>query len=172
MEFIHRVLALAQAVHVDCCEEIRRLVVAGQRRRFPHRAFGALAVSHQDIGIERNIVEPRRKRIAQCSRQSLAQRSGGHIDPWNARRGMSFENAVDFSQRCQLRHRENSRFRICRVKQGAAWPLERTNRSLAGLSGSVGSNCISRKNITETMSAADMQDVGCPEPASVVAVME
>jgi hypothetical protein len=70
---------------------------------------------------------------------------------------VTFENAVDFSKRRQLRNREDPRFRKRGVEQGR---------------GSDGSNCISRKNITETMSAADMQDVGCPEPAAVVAVIE
>ena len=50
--------------------------------------------------------------------------------------------------------------------------MESTNRSFAGLWGSFGSNCISRKKITDIISAAERHDDGCPEPASVVAFSE
>src|SRR5262249_34052668 len=55
---------------------------------------------------------------------------------------------------------------------GAACPLDNTNRSFATLCGSFGSNRISWKKMTDMRSAADILDVGCPDPASVVAFSE
>ena len=55
---------------------------------------------------------------------------------------------------------------------GAACPFDKTNRSFAGFRGSFGSKRISLKKITDMRSAADRQDDGCPEPASVVALSE
>src|SRR6185436_2498957 len=53
-------------------------------------------------------------------------------------------------------------------RMGAACPLESTNTSAREPEGSEGAQRISSKNRTETISAADMQVVGCPEPASAV----
>src|SRR5256712_6545414 len=53
-------------------------------------------------------------------------------------------------------------------KSGAAWPLDRTNRSLFGCLGFFGSNRMTEKNRVAAMSAAEQQLVGCPLPASVV----
>ena len=53
-------------------------------------------------------------------------------------------------------------------RSGAAWPLESTKTSAPRPLGSFGSKRISSKKRTETMSAADMHVVGCPEPARVV----
>src|SRR5262249_22580713 len=55
---------------------------------------------------------------------------------------------------------------------GAACPLDRTNRSFAGLCGSRGSNRISLNKMTDMRSADDKHEDGCPEPASVVAFSE
>src|SRR5207249_5981563 len=55
---------------------------------------------------------------------------------------------------------------------GAACPFDKTKRSFAGFRGSLGSKRISLKKMTETRSAADKQDEGWPEPASVVAFRE
>src|SRR2546429_3291078 len=56
--------------------------------------------------------------------------------------------------------------------RGAACPFDKTKRSFAGFRGSVGSKRISLKKITDMRSAADKQDDGWPEPASVVAFKE
>ena len=55
---------------------------------------------------------------------------------------------------------------------GAAWPFDSTKRSLPGWRGSCGSNRISAKNSAAMTSAADMQLVGWPLPASDVDVIE
>jgi predicted PurR-regulated permease PerM len=51
---------------------------------------------------------------------------------------------------------------------GAACPFDSTNASALRVAGSFGAQRISRKNSAATISAQDMQDVGCPDPASVV----
>src|SRR5207244_6339233 len=53
-------------------------------------------------------------------------------------------------------------------RSGAAWPLDRTNRSLFGYLGFFGSNRMTAKNRVATMSAAEQPLVGCQLPASVV----
>src|SRR5438093_7386326 len=56
--------------------------------------------------------------------------------------------------------------------RGAACPFDKTKRSFAGFRGSLGSKHISLKKMTDMRSAADKQDDGWPEPASVVAFKE
>src|SRR5689334_8237360 len=51
---------------------------------------------------------------------------------------------------------------------GAAWPLDRTNRSLLGAFGFLGSYRMTEKKSVATMSAAEQQLDGWPLPASLV----
>jgi len=53
-------------------------------------------------------------------------------------------------------------------RRGAAWPFDSTKTSASCPDGSRGSYRISEKNSTDRRSAADMQLVGWPEPASAV----
>src|SRR5262249_1429207 len=48
---------------------------------------------------------------------------------------------------------------------GAAWPFDKTNRSLLRALGFVGSYRMTEKNSAATMSAAEQQLDGCPLPA-------
>ena len=55
---------------------------------------------------------------------------------------------------------------------GAACPLESTNLSFPGFAGSCTSKFITEKNRQAMISAADIELVGCPLPAAVVARIE
>ena len=81
---------------------------------------------------------------------------------------MPFEVRSDRAQLQQVLAGKKPRFRPRGIEQGAACPFESTNRSFSGFCGSLGSYRISLKKSAATMSAADMQLVGWPLPASDV----
>ena len=92
----HRLAALAEAVDVDDRDEVVQAGVRGARERLPHRALGELAVAgeHPDAvgqAVERLAGE----RDADADGQSEAERAGGDVDPWQARRRVALEPAVE-----------------------------------------------------------------------------
>ena len=111
----HGRLALAEAVHINHRYQIVEVVVARQCRRFPHGTLGAFAVAQQDVSAVVQIVQPRAQSHADADAQTLAQRTGGHIDKWEARSRMAFEVVAELAQLEQFLHREQSGLSPCGV---------------------------------------------------------
>ena len=77
----------------------------------------ALAVAQQHIGPVIQIIQPGAKRHADADAQALAQRTGGHIDKRQARRGVAFEVASELAQLQQFFNREQPGLSPGRVQQ-------------------------------------------------------
>ncbi len=122
-----------EAVHVHNGHEIVQLIDARQRRRLPHRAFGAFAVAHQDIGAVIQVVQPRAKRHAHAHAQALAQRTRRHVHKRQPRRRMPFKVAVQFAQRVQMLAREKPQFRPGRIKQRRGVALGKDEAVVVGV---------------------------------------
>jgi len=97
-----------------------------------------------------------------CPSEPVATRTQGHVGVGCPSRGLP-------SRRRLMRSSSIAPASLSAAQRiGAAWPFDRTNTSWSRPLGSFGSNRISSKKRTETISAQDMQVVGCPEPASAV----
>ena len=123
-------LALAETVRIHDGDEIVQLVNAGERGGFPDRAFGEFAVAEQDVGVVIEIVQPRGQRHADADAEALAERAGGHIHKRQPRGGMAFEVAAELAQLQQFSAGNKPVSAQAAYSSGAAWPLERMNRSL------------------------------------------
>ena len=153
IEAVHGSLALAHAVNVDDGIQVVHPVITRQRGRLPHRALGALTVSHQYIRVVRRSVHPRSQRHAQRGRQPLSQGSRRDADPWDPRRRVAFQVAVklaerhrggliDYSclgvrcvqQRCRVAFRQHEPVvrRVVRLLRVVAHLLEEYDRSQVG----------------------------------------
>ena len=80
-------------------------------RGFPDRAFGGFAVAQQHVGAVVRGDPARVQRDADAGAESLTERSGGDVDPRQARRGMPFEVGIEPAQRQQRVAADDARFR-------------------------------------------------------------
>ena len=99
-------------------------------RRFPHRALGRLAVAEHHVGAVIGFDPARVERRADGRADTLAERSGRHVDERQARRRMSLEIRIDPPQLQQLGPVECARFSPRRIqhRRGVAF---RQNESIA-----------------------------------------
>src|SRR3954462_7507327 len=91
-------LALPEPIHVHDSYEVIQLVDARQGSSFPNCALGAFAVPHEHIRAVIQFVQTRAQRHTHTNSQTLAERSGGDINKWQARRGVSLEVAANSPQ--------------------------------------------------------------------------
>ena len=150
------------------------LSMRGDVGRFPHRAFGRLAVAEQHVGavvgldaarVQRDADRRRRcpgRAIRWRRRRTAAAASDGLRDRSRSRRSFSS------SARSNAPASAHAAYRI-----GAACPFDSTKRSLSGLLRiAAGRSASRRRTARPSMSAAEQQLVGWPLPASDVARIE
>ena len=89
-----RLAALSEAVDVDDRAERIELVELADRRGFPHRSFGGLAVAHQDVGAIVRSDASGIERHANAGGKALPQRAGRDIGKRQPRCRMAFEIGV------------------------------------------------------------------------------
>ena len=78
---MHRRAALAEPVQVEHARQVGDVVVRSGLHRLPDRSFGRLGVPDQDPDPGRALVQAHPERHPQPDRRSLAERSGGGLDP-------------------------------------------------------------------------------------------
>ena len=81
-----RVPALAERVDVDDAAEVVELVIEGDVRRFPHRAFRHLAVAEEHVGPVVGSDPARVERRADGRADALAERARRDVDKRQPRR--------------------------------------------------------------------------------------
>ena len=101
----------------------------------PDGAFRRLTVAKQHVCAIVRRDPARVERDPDAGAYPLSERSRGDIDPWQARRGVTLEigvrrRSVNNCSRSMMPASAQAAYRI-----GAAWPLDRTNRSLSGFCG-------------------------------------
>ena len=88
--------ALTEAVDVDDRGQLVQPVVGRLVERLPHRPLGHLAVAAQHPDVVWQLVEvPSGQGHADPVRQPLAEGAGGHVDPWQHRRGMALQPGAE-----------------------------------------------------------------------------
>ncbi len=92
--------ALAEAVDVDDHGEVVEVLVPGVFGGLPHRSLGQLAVAAQHPHAEVGVLEPLAgQRDADAHGQSLAERTGGGLDPRQSlRRGVPLQAAAQLAE--------------------------------------------------------------------------
>ena len=128
-----RVAALAERVDVDDAAEVVELVIERDVRRFPHRAFGHLAVAEEHVGPVVGSDAARVERRAHRRANALAERAGRDVDKRQPRRRMAFEVGVDLPQVEQIRARKEPRVRPGRVEDRRRMPLRQHEAVVVGI---------------------------------------
>ena len=117
--------ALAEAVHVDDRGQVVQVVVGRLVERLPHRAFRHLAVAAQHPHPVRQLIEiPAGQGHPDPVGQSLAERSGGDVDPRQHRGRVALQPCAEPPVRVdQLVVRDDARRLEHGVEQGGRVPL-------------------------------------------------
>ena len=129
----HRLAPLAQAVHIQDTDQVAKFVMRGVLDRLPHGSFGHLAVAREHPDVIRELVQIfASEGDAHADGQPLPQRSRGHLDPRQDRRGMAFEAAAEFAQGQQLCIGDRPGGFEQRIQQGRRVPFREHQVIVAG----------------------------------------
>ena len=171
---VHGRAALAEPVDVDDRDQVVEAGVAGVLEGLPHRALGELGVAAEDPDPEVGLLEPLAgERDPDRDRQALAERAGGDVDPGDLRGRVALQAGAELAEGEQLLVVDRAR-PSCTCRRAAArrgpWRRRggRWRGSRARRSRSAGSSASS----TAIRSAADIEEVGWPEPAAAAARTE
>ncbi len=128
-----RVLALPERVHVDDAAEVVELVKERHTGRFPHRAFGHLAVAEEHVGAVVGLDAPRVERRSHTRADALAERAGRHVDKRQSRRRVPLEVGVEPAQLEQIRAGEEPGVRPGRVENRRRVPFRQHEAVVVGI---------------------------------------
>ena len=93
---VHRLAALAQAVHIEDTQQVIQFVMRGDLHRFPLRAFRHFAVPEQDAGPVRQVVAIFRiERHPDADGETLAERAGRGVRVREERGRVAFQAAAE-----------------------------------------------------------------------------
>ncbi len=128
-----RVLALTEPVHVDYAAEVVELVKERHVSRFPHRAFGHLAVAEEHVGAVVGLDAPRVERRADRGADALAERARRHVDKRQSRRRVPLEVGVEPAQLEQLGAGKEAGVRPGRIQNRRRVPLRQHEAVVVGI---------------------------------------
>ena len=136
--FVHPVFelgvaALAERVHVDDAAEVVELVIEGDIRRFPHRAFSHLTVAEEHVRPVVGSDPARVERRADGRADTLAERARRDVDKRQARRGVTLEVRVDAPQVEEVGARKEPGMRPGRVENRRRMTLRQDEAVVVGI---------------------------------------